>query len=65
MTQPVIDLDLDFFALPTEHFRNGHRRLPELRFTCSGPEEIERFLELQCGLSKDEGFRFSRGIKLT
>lgn len=54
MAQHVLDLDLDFFVLPTEHFRSGHQRLPGSRFSCSRPEEVEQFLERQCGLSKSE-----------
>jgi hypothetical protein len=52
MSQRVLDLDLDFFVLPTEHMRSGRSRLPESRFSCSTPEEVEAFLERQCGLSK-------------
>jgi hypothetical protein len=48
----VLDLDLDFFVLPTEHFRSGRRRLPASRFSCSAPEDVEAFLEKQCGLSR-------------
>lgn len=54
MAQRVLDLDLDFFVFPTEHFKSGRQRLPKSRFSCSSPEEVERFLERQCGLSKSE-----------
>ncbi len=52
MTHRVLDLDLDFFVFPTAHFRSGRLRLPEPQYSCSRPEEVERFLEQQCGLSK-------------
>jgi hypothetical protein len=49
----VLDLDLDFFVLPTEHMKSGRNRLPESRFSCSTPAEVESFLETRCGLRKD------------
>lgn len=49
----ILDLDLDFFVSPTEHWKNGSNRLPESRFSCSSPKEVESFLERQCGLCKD------------
>jgi hypothetical protein len=52
MCHRVLDLDLDFFVLPTAHLRSGNQRLPESRFSSSTPETVEAFLEQQCGLSK-------------
>jgi hypothetical protein len=54
MAHRVLDLDLDFFVLPTAHFKSGRSRLPEPQFACSKPEEVQWFLEHQCGLSRSE-----------
>lgn len=54
MPHHVLDLDLDFFVNPTEHFRSGRHRLAASRFTCSTRNAVEDFLERQCGLSKEK-----------
>jgi UPF0489 domain len=49
----VLDLDLDFFVRPAAHFVSGSRRLSSTEYTCATADEVEDFLERQCGLSKE------------
>ena len=53
----VLDLDLDFFVRPAAHFVSGARRLSSKEYTCASVEEVEDFLERQCGLSKEQPIR--------
>lgn len=46
----ILDLDLDFFVSPVQ----SNNRLPAGQFKSASPEQVEEFLERQCGLSKSQ-----------
>ena len=50
----ILDLDLDFFVRPVHNWMPSEERLSESEYTCASPDEVEAFLEQQCGLSKTD-----------
>jgi hypothetical protein len=49
----VLDLDLDVFVRPAVQLVSGARRLSSKEYTCATADEVEDFLESQCGLRKE------------
>jgi hypothetical protein len=49
----VLDIDLDFFVQPIANWPRAGRRLPRSEYSVWTPDQVHRFLEEQCGLSRE------------
>ena len=52
--QTVLDIDLDFFVWPIEHWPEGGGRLPDAEHEHSSPDEVREFLETRCSLKREK-----------
>lgn len=63
----VLDIDLDFFVSPIQHWKQSHDRVPDAEATPESVEEVLHYLNANCGLpteSKTPGAWFEHHDEL-